>query len=155
MSSSSFSSGTSGVPVVAENPFLDTSDPDRDYLEIDTITCPGINFACVSFAEPNEDTFAKRELEAFNMFLVTELYDKLVKRVELKKPMPTREELSRMYYDYKDFNQDDIREILKKKYPKEVFERAIKIRGGFKTIKQAKAHAEELKRIDPLFAVFS
>lgn len=140
---------------VLNNGKIDTDIEDRyDFLDEDPII-PDQKFAVLSFYSPKYDLLEKREVSYFYEFIRECLRvdpDLGKKRVNFAKI--SEEKLLQMYTEFRFDNYDELHERLKEKHKEDVFDRALKVRGCYKTINKAKKRVQELKNGDNVHNMF-
>ena len=120
----------------------------------------GQKFVCISFLKPQKDDLvAEKERfygREFSKYFAAEL--KKVEQFKSENPnkklslhmeafyKPTDKTVDEMYDGFVKFNKEKLDKKFNKKFNKEelVTERAVKVRGAFKTMEEASAHAKEL-----------
>lgn len=120
----------------------------------------GQKFVCISFLKPQvEDMVVEKERffgREFSKYFTAELkrvstyvQENPKKTLSLHMEMfynPTEESLDEMYDGFVKFNKDKLEKKFNKKYNQKsvVTERAVKVRGAFRTLEEASAHAKEV-----------
>lgn len=127
---------------------------DYDHVDEDEII-PDQQFGLISFYEPKDDTLTLRELYIFEQFIKECLredpeLDK--KRVNFKKI--SSKKLIELYHDFRYDNMTELTAGAKEKYPDQIFERAFKIRGNYKSQKKAQDRMNYLKKSDQLHSQY-
>jgi nitrate reductase cytochrome c-type subunit len=122
-------------------------DQNRDYLDTD----PEIydqRYFCVSFTTPQTDLLTDIEATKFEEYLLT-LTDEDLQ--ELKDdPSLVHEE----YQNYKKNYRVHLDNVIKDKYPGARVERALKVRGSYRSSEEAVERAKELAKKDQTFHIF-
>jgi hypothetical protein len=127
---------------------------DYDWLDEDPVI-PDQRFTLLSFHEPKDDTITLREVFFMSKFIEECLredpeFDK--KRVNFAKV--SAEKLISLYHDFRYDNYEDLSKLAKEKYPTEMFERALKVRGCFKSHSKATDRMNELKKYDAIHSQY-
>jgi hypothetical protein len=127
---------------------------DHDWLDEDPVIADQ-RFTILSFYEPKDDTITLREVFFMSKFIEECLredpeLDK--KRVNFAKV--SAEKLISLYHDFRYDNYEDLSKLAKEKYPTEMFERALKVRGCFKSQSKATDRMNELKKYDAVHSQY-
>jgi hypothetical protein len=127
---------------------------DFDFVDEDEII-PDQRFTVVSFYEPPDDTITLREVFIFEKFIeeCLRVDEELGKeRVNFKKV--SAKKLLQLYHDFRYENIDDLNKEVKEKYPDQQFERALKVRGAFKSEGKAKERMNYIKKFDQIHSQY-
>jgi len=130
-------------------------DPE-DYLTVDE-EIYGQNFCCLSFIEQkNMELLAKKESYIATNFLKNYLDDYKVALEHNKEMKPVKyDDIKKIYEDYRIVNFGKLSNSFEKLPSNdEVTIRGVKVRGTFRTLKQARTHADKLQKIDPIHHIF-
>jgi hypothetical protein len=127
---------------------------DYDWIDEDEV----INdqkFVVVSFCEPEIETLSKKETFVFSEFIKECLReDATAEKYRVNFSKVTPEKLVQLYNDFKTENDDYLAEELKRVYPDVVFERALKIRGAYKSQNKAQDRINFLKKYDRIHNIY-
>lgn len=133
---------------------------DFDHVDEDPIIADQ-RFGVISFYEPKQDVLTLRELLIMEEFIkecLREDPEVGKKRVNLSKVVNLKTVSSSKFLQlYHDFRYDNIDELTKKAkeiYPDQIFERAFKIRGNYKSLKKADEQKNKLKLVDQLHSQY-
>ena len=123
---------------------------DFDFVDEDP-DIPDQMYTVISFYEPEQDTHTLREVYFMQEFIKECLredpeLDK--RRVDFKKVSANK--LVRLYTDFRFDNVEELNKKAKKKYPDQIFERAVKVRGSYKSVQKAHRRRDELRKHDQI-----
>lgn len=119
----------------------------NDYLDIDP-EIPEQRWVCLSFSTPKKDRFSEIEATCFEEYLYTLTNDDLE---ELKKD-PTL--VHKDYFTYKKNYRVHLENVIKARFPEQRTERAVKIRGSYRTNEEGIERAKSLGIVDKNFHIF-
>jgi len=129
-------------------------DDDFDFVDEDDII-QDQQFAVISFYEPPQDVLTLREVFIFQEFIkecLREDPELKKKRVNFKKVSTSA--LTQLYNDFRFDNIDELNKLAKLEFPDQIFERAVKLRGNFKSQRKAQERMNHLKRHDQTHSQF-
>lgn len=138
-----------------------SSKKEFEFLRIDE-QVRGQNYCCISFVEPEDDVFVKKETFSFSKFIPTFL-DKFysefchlngLKKDEVKQPEVSLSQLREQYDDFKATQSEMLTQEYSEQSGNRTNLRAVKVRGSYETLQEAQMKAKELQRDDPNFNVF-
>jgi hypothetical protein len=127
---------------------------DHDYLDEDEII-PDQKFVVLSFYEPKDDVCTLREVFFMSEFIrecLREDPELGKQRVNFAKV--SADKLIGLYHDFRYDNLEDLSKLAKEKYPTEMFERALKVRGSYKSMAKANDRKNHLKKFDALHSQY-
>jgi len=127
---------------------------DFDFVDEDEII-PDQRFTVLSFYEPADDNLTLREVFIFEKFIeeCLRVDEELGKeRINFKKV--SSKKLISLYHDYRYENIEELNKDVKEKYPDLQFERAIKVRGNFKSEGKAKERMNYIKKFDQIHSQY-